>query len=76
MQLQKEATYSVRTTGKVDVGESFEFTTRSKYLVGDTVDLKTVKPITDPAYGYGQVTGYLGPGRDQSTRKYSAVRIR
>lgn len=70
------ATYSVRTIGKVAKGETFEFITKSKYLPGDTVDLKPQKPITDPVYGYGQVTAYLGPGRDQSLRKYRGIRIR
>ncbi len=65
----------IRTVGKADVHEEIEFVTRDRLVPGDIVVLKPTKPITDPIYGHAQVTVYLGPGRDQTHRKYRGVRI-
>jgi hypothetical protein len=68
-------TTTIRTVGKVDVGEEFEFVTSTKFNRGDRVYLKPQKPITSSAYGEADIVGYIGPGRDQSHRKYIATRV-
>lgn len=66
---------TIRTVGTAEVDEEVIFVTKNKLNLGERVNLKPAKPITAPSYGVGLVTQYLGPGRDQSHRKYAAVRI-
>lgn len=65
----------IKTYGQLEPQEKFSFSTKKGLKGGDTIRLKTFKPVFAKPYGLAEVLKVVGPDPVAQTTIYLARRI-